>query len=497
MKTLKTTPGAKRLVESLRNMGYDCSTAIADLIDNSITADASEIHIEILSKQGSRPAAIYVADNGKGMDKEDLQEAMRFGTLQEYSSDDLGRYGLGLKTASLSQCRALTVSSKPKPRRDAQSRRHCMRWDIDHIYEVNDWDLLILSDDELEPWERDILEKSISGKSGNVVLWTKLDESLSLLSDDDPRKCEKFMAQLITEVSAHIRMVFHRFMQGSIIGRRKLDIYICGERLIPWDPFCRDESTRELDIVKMPVVSTDVDGSRLTGRVTVSPFILPRADEFSSTVAWRDASGPKNWNQQQGFYFYRNNRLLQAGGWSYLRAPDEHTKLLRVAIDFTSDLDRAFSINITKMRALIPADIREKLINHVSDWAKIAGVRYRKTAKRREHASKEVISVNKKDQRPSPDNVANINLGQLIFSPNDTSGGGLIVATNKKTGQIEILVPRSHDLSQIFTLGDGGGAEIKKLCLAMLSILEAVYEKKIRIERIPIAALKKIYKRNL
>src|SRR3989338_8427372 len=108
MKHLTTTPGARRLIESLRNMGYECSTAIADLVDNSVTAHASEIYIDILPKDGSRPAAIYIADNGTGMDKEELQEAMRFGSDQQYLQGDLGKYGLGLKTASLSQCRKLT-----------------------------------------------------------------------------------------------------------------------------------------------------------------------------------------------------------------------------------------------------------------------------------------------------------------------------------------------------------------------------------------------------
>jgi len=311
MKTLKTNPGAKRLMESLRNMGYDCSTAIADLVDNSVAAHASEIHIDIIPKQDSRPAAVVIADNGKGMDKEELHEAMRFGAFQEYSPGDLGKYGLGLKTASLSQCRTLTVSSKPKAGQGTRSRRNCMRWDIDHVYATDDWNLLVPSESELESWEKEYLNCLVTQENGTVVLWTNLDEALPLLSSDDKLNRERFLAHLIEEISGHIRMVFHRFMQGTVAGQRKLDIYVCGEKLVPWDPFCRSEKTRELDIVKLPVISIEPDGSKLKGTVMVSPFILPRDDEFSSPVMWREASGPKNWNQQQGFYFYRNNRLLQ------------------------------------------------------------------------------------------------------------------------------------------------------------------------------------------
>lgn len=134
MKTIIITPGAKRLMGSLRNIGYDCSTAIADLVDNSITARASEVHIDIIPKNGNDPAAIVISDNGNGMSKEELQEAMRLGSEQSYEDTALGKYGLGLKTASLSQCHCLTVSSKGKPLNGSRPRRNCVRWDLDYIY---------------------------------------------------------------------------------------------------------------------------------------------------------------------------------------------------------------------------------------------------------------------------------------------------------------------------------------------------------------------------
>ena len=488
MKTLKTNPGAKRLMESLRNMGYDSSTAVADLVDNSIVANASEIHIDLLPKSDDRPAAIVISDNGDGMDKDTLHEAMRFGAFQEYSSGDLGKYGLGLKTASLSQGRTLTVSSKAKAGHDVRPRRHCMRWDIDHVYETDDWDLMLLSDDELESWERDILNNSVSQDNGTTVLWTDLDEALPLLSEGDVREREKFLARLIEEISNHLRMVFHRFMQGSVSGHRKLNIYVCGEKLIPWDPFCRQEKTRELDILKMNVISLDPDGSKLKESVLVTPFVLPREDEFSSVEAWKDASGPKNWNQHQGFYFYRNNRLLQAGGWSRLRALDEHTKLLRVAVDFPGELDRAFSINITKMKARIPDEIRDQIGAQVSKWVKTARTRYdgKSPDERRTPLSLSAI----KSAGESP--VA-VNVGPVTFSKN-ASGRELSVVKDKKTGVINMMIPKNHALFEIFNMKNNSREDLKKLCLASLSLLEAVYEKKIPASHIPMAAIKKIYR---
>jgi hypothetical protein len=493
MKTLKTNPGAKRLMESLRNMGYDCSTAIADLVDNSVTAQASEIHIDILPKQDLCPAAIVIADNGKGMDRNELREAMRFGAIQEYSAGDLGKYGLGLKTASLSQCRNLTVLSKAKQSQGVRSRRNCMRWDVDYVYETDDWDLLMLTEDELEKWESKILNHDAAKKNGTVILWTKLDEALPLLSSDDSHERERFLAHLIDEVSDHLRMVFHRFMQGAVTGRRKLNIYVCGELLLPWDPFCRSEKTKELDILSLEVVSMDPNGLKMKETISVSPFILPSDDEFSSIEARKDAAGPKGWNQQQGFYFYRNNRLIQAGGWNRLRTPDEHTKLLRVAVDFTGDLDRAFSINVTKMRARIPAEIKDKISSHASGWVKLARARYDKLLSRGTVGQQRSEMLPAREEKPI---IPSATVGSVVFSQNENIHK-IVIDENKKTGQIKINIPSDSEFSGIFSTKNGKEEELRKLCLATLSILEAVHKKKIDPDNIPIKALRKMYQEYL
>lgn len=490
MKTLRTDPGAKRLMESLRNLGYDSSTAIADLVDNSIAADASEVYIDIIPQQDARmdmipeqkfhPAAIVIADNGNGMSREELHEAMRFGTLQEYSFRDLGKYGLGMKTASLSQCRILTVSSKSKSGNGIRPRRQCMRWDIDHVYKTNNWNLLVPEDEELESWERKILDTSVSSENGTVIVWTNLDDPLSLLSSSDIRKRERFLAHLIEDVSSHLRMVFHRFMQGAVTGRKKLNIYVCGDLLSPWDPFCRNESTRELDILRVPIVSVEPDGSKLEETLAISPFVLPREDEFSTPEAWKDASGPKNWNQQQGFYFYRNSRLLQAGGWSRLRTPDEHTKLLRVAIDFPGELDRAFAINITKMRASIPAEVREDITASVAGWAKVARARY--------------------DEKQNKGESGQYNQPTNVYSEPPSGNHGLGIPAATSTPSV-IAAPVTADTNtpELLEVLDAGNKNwsLSKICEVMLKILEAVSEGRITAKQIPISILKQIYQNKI
>lgn len=497
MKKVKAPPGAKRLIESLRNLGYECSTAIADLVDNSIAANASEILIDIHAQEGNRPPYIVIADNGRGMDRAALHEAMRFGAFQDYSTDDLGKYGLGLKTASLSQCRTLTVASKAKAGRKTRPRRSYMRWDLDYVYRTDDWDLLAPESSELREWEADALNQELAGTNGTVVLWSGLDEALPLLGSDDLRSREKFLARLIEEVSDHLRMVFHRFMEGSVTGRRRLTIVVCGEKLAPWDPFCRDQSTRELDILNVRVAGVSRSGAQTTGTVTISPFVLPREDEFTSPQRWKNAAGPRNWNQQQGFYFYRNNRLLQAGGWSYLRSVDEHTKLLRVAVYFTGDLDQPFSLNVTKMRARIPAEIREVVSGAVSKWAKTARERYD-----RRPSSKGGPAPQAPSTRPLPGRRAEpppvITLGKLTLSLSNAPTRSLTVIPAGTNGRVKIMIPQAHDLATVF---EGGGRaserELRRFCVAAIAVIEAVHEKRLKAETIPITSLRRALQRAL
>ena len=292
-------------------------------------------------------------------------------------------------------------------------------------------------------------------------------------------------------------MVFHRFMEGAVTGRRKLNLYVCGEKLEPWDPFCRKETTRELEIVSVPLASRDLDS---TSTVTISPFILPREDEFSSPKAWKDASGPRNWNAQQGFYFYRNHRLLQAGSWSNLRSPDEHTKLLRVAVHFSRDLDRSFSINVTKMRARVPTEIRDQVRASLSKWAKNARERYDGTPAR--HSAQtprqtSPVSQGSSPRRASEQAPQNVSVGPVSFARTNAPTHSLSVVDGARPGQIRILVPQGHELSAVFSLNGDDSGDLLKLCLAALSVLEAVFEKRMSRDKIPLESLKRALRRHL
>jgi hypothetical protein len=355
-------PSASRTIASLRDIGYDPPHAIADLVDNSVAAGATQIDVT-LHFDGS-DSWIRVADNGRGMDAATLLEAMRYGSQREYEADDLGKFGFGLKTASTSQCRRLTVASRRSPQY-ARMEVRCL--DLDHIGRTNEWEVLVL-DSADRPTH---VTEPLQSHTGTVVLWEDLDR---ILEYKDPwgEWARKRLLSLAEEIDLHLGMVFHRFLAGEVRGNR-LRIKVNGSTVQPWDPFCREEPRTE----ELPARDLAVAGRDGVGIVRVHPFVLPRQNEFSSEASWRRASGPANWNRQQGFYVYRSHRMIQSGGWNRMRTADEHTKLARVSVDFFPDLDAVFGINIAKAFVSLPVDLRGQLEPLVSQATRRADQRYR------------------------------------------------------------------------------------------------------------------------
>lgn len=367
LKVEEIVPSAARTVASLRDIGYDTPRAIADLVDNSVGADATEVDVTI--EFDGAHSWIRVADNGSGMDAPTLQEAMRYGSEREYESDDLGKFGFGLKTASTSQCRRLTVASR-RAKQNARFEVRCL--DLEHIEDTSRWEILVL-----EGAERPVVAtEPLKEHTGTVVLWENLDRILEYKDPWGEWARRKLLA-LAEDVDLHLGMVFHRFLGGNVSGR-KLAITVNGSKVAPWDPFCGDEPKT----TSLPAKDLAVPGNGGVGIVRVHPYVLPPQKEFSSDSAWKRASGPSLWNRQQGFYIYRANRMIQSGGWNRMRAPDEHRKLARMSLDFFPDLDSVFGINIAKAYVNLPQELREQLEPIVSQATKAAEQRYRSEAPR-------------------------------------------------------------------------------------------------------------------
>lgn len=329
-------PRASMLIESMRDIGYSLETALADIIDNSISAEATRIHI--LSECGETPR-IAVLDNGSGMSRETLMEAMRPGSrnpLESRDPKDLGRFGLGLKTASFSQCRRVTVITRHGEEVTAA------RWDLDFVSEQDQWIIQIPKSIEGIPWS-DRLEDN-----GTLVLWENLDRVVDNGGSDAGYA---HFNRRIDEAREHLELVFHRFLAGE--GRTpKVEICLNNRQLVPFDPFNARHSATVIDPEEVIKVGN--------GIVRVQTFTLPHHKK-AGTADWEKYAGREGYLKNQGFYVYRQKRLIIYGTWFGLAKQTELTKLARVRIDMPNDLDAQWKIDVKKASAQPPAQVRERL----------------------------------------------------------------------------------------------------------------------------------------
>ena len=332
---LELAPRASTLVESLRDVGYTLQTALADVIDNSITARAK--NIQVLADTHAESPAIGVLDDGMGMTEQELFEAMRPGSrspLEVRETMDLGRFGLGLKTASFSQCRRLTVLTR---REEAVS---CAVWDLDTVAKRERWIVEIPKDPSKVRWH-----DSLVG-DGTLVVWEKLDR---LVSTSTPSERSDFVRQL-SEAASHIEFVFHRFLSGREGGRVLMSLN--GNRLTPFDPF----HSTHVATQHHPEDFMSLDGRK----IRIWPITLPHHEKVTDDE-WQKYAGREGYVSNQGFYLYRNRRLIVHGTWFRLARQMELTKLARVGIDIPNTLDAEWKIDIRKASAQPPPPVRDRL----------------------------------------------------------------------------------------------------------------------------------------
>lgn len=346
---------------ALRSMGYKFYQAVADVVDNSIDASAGAIDIHVHA-DGDDPARSFVAimDDGKGMSEQALISAMTLGSSSA-GEGDLGKFGMGMKTASLSQCDRMVVASMTKHGFAAFS------WDMEVLKKRGRWLLESVSVHELPEPARKHLS---SVKSGTVVLWSRLRKILGKSTHNATVMLDRDMI----EAMDYLRTVFHRHLRGEVPGV-EVSMTMNGHQLDGWDPYCTKEKKAKL---LKPVTFKVESAKGVLGSVTFRPVLLPSQDQFSSGPAFAAASGFKKWNDMQGFYVYRNNRLVDFGGWDMLRAKDEKTKFLRVAVEYTESpqMDQEMEINVSKQSASMPRSLRSEIDKVVSEWATLARSNY-------------------------------------------------------------------------------------------------------------------------
>ncbi|WP_075256453.1 ATP-binding protein [Herbaspirillum camelliae] len=332
------------MLEALRGLGYSTGAALADIIDNSISAGANNVYVDF-TWDGAQ-SRISILDNGTGMSDSELESAMRLGDknpLDVRSAHDLGRFGMGLKTASFSQCRRLTVKTIKN------GRESCLRWDLGELAKNPErgWLLFEGAAEESHPFVA-----SLSGTNpGTLVLWELMDRIVT-----DGYTANNFI-DLIDAVESHLAMVFHRFLKGP---HANLNLYLNGRPVSAWDPFMSGHPAK-------PWTSPVTSHQNAYGNVTVQCHVLPHRDKLTATE-FEENAGPEGWTAQQGFYVYRNERLLVAGGWlglgnSRVWNREEAHRLARIRLDIPNTADADWKIDVRKSIARPPVSLRPWLIS--------------------------------------------------------------------------------------------------------------------------------------
>jgi len=343
-------PDPRRMIEGLRDTGYNFNTAVADLVDNSIAAKATLIHINIEMDFGGA-ITLSIIDNGTGMNYEGLINAMKYGSPQRRSKRSLGKFGLGLKTASTSFCRRLEVITRDHK----DGKVYKAAWDLDHVVSVGNWELLILTPDQEEI---DLLDSVAAGTTGTMVRWKKVDRLIKKYTDPGGKAAHDALKRKIVNLQDHLSMVFERFLDPNDCREpHKVKIYLNGEELKPWSPFLPGIS----DLVAEKTVPVCLDESdEIIGAFTVRAFILPRREEFSDPNLLEAA---KISNKNQGIYIYRENRLIHSADWLGMTIKEPHLSLLRVEFSFNAELDDALHVDIKKSRI----DLDDTLYNWLNE----------------------------------------------------------------------------------------------------------------------------------
>lgn len=332
-------PDASNLIESQRSVGYTFETAIADIIDNSVSALAERVDVFFDNQQ----KYVVILDDGYGMSKTELLQAMRYGSKSVSDirdKGDLGRFGLGLKMATFSQCRKLTVISIKEDEVSGAI------WDLDVVKSNMAWTVQVLNDKEIENTIK--FDELTKLKSGTIVIWEKFDKL---------EQHANFMAnfdEVLEKTEDHLSLVFHRYLQ-----EKKLIITFNNREIDFVDPFFTDNKATQ---PKSPDVILE---SIRNAKIDVKPYIIP----YQNRLTQKERHMLKKYEHNQlspGLYIYRNRRLIAWGKWFKLVRPNELANLAKIQIDIPNTIDDLWEIDVKKSQLIIPRSLRTQLRNIIT-----------------------------------------------------------------------------------------------------------------------------------
>jgi hypothetical protein len=405
-------PDASRTIEGLRDTGYDFRTAIADVIDNSIAAAATKIMVQVGAALDGE-LEVSIADNGTGMDESGLLNAMKYGSQVRQSAASLGKFGLGLKTASTAICRQLTVVTRP-PKGATLSAQ----WDLDYVASKNRW---LLRRPEVEASSNDLLKEVAGEGSGTIVIWRKVDRLISDYKYQGAAK--KAIDRQVESLREHLALTYQRYLAG-LEGRRQIHIRVNGEQVEPWDPFALDIGTELLLEKQVPVV---IDNVETTFRLRA--YVLPPSGELTDEQKTRARIGADT----QGFYVFREDRVISAGNWLTLYRIEPHFSLCRVDFSFDYRLDSALHIDIKKSQIYMLTELQDAVKKLITPARNEAVERYRKNERTK-------MKVEGPGLHASSNAILTNNAEKLSKSDVEVTGHDQAIITNPK-GRVSIEIP--------------------------------------------------------
>lgn len=386
MNDLINEPDAARLIFGLRDTGYNVRTAAADIVDNSIAANATLINVDIVLHSNGRKV-VYFGDNGDGMDDKGVHRAMRYGAVKRENPESLGKFGLGLKTASSAVCRKFTVIS----RKSAKKKLAKLTWDLEHVAKRKKWEMLRepITSDEAERFDE------LCGDKGTLVVWENCDRILAKEYEAGGTKEQAAIKRLSESLSRHLSLVYHRFLDKTDKRESNIEIFINESPVVAWNPFYPARSEQVLPETKQKLNVELADGSDEVAKIRA--WILPHRRDMTKD---EEQAYARISNRAQGFYVYREGRLIQDGGWmDVFGVPEPHTSLLRIEFDFGYELDDAFKIDVKKSRILLDPALEGGLKELLQPIYREAGTRYRR-------ANRKLTNSNGIDHSSANKNIA-------------------------------------------------------------------------------------------
>lgn len=351
-------PNPEYLIKSISEQGYSLESSLADLMDNSVSANADKI--EVLIKMEQEPFTLFIADNGVGMDEETLKASMQFPSNspeEKRNSFDLGRFGLGMKTASFSQTRCFTVLSRKK----GTSKYYGRTWDVEYLKTIGKWRLLVNTQHEISGLIQQYnflsqghLNRFEEFDANTIVIWKGLYKFESYLEENNRQTALK---KQITEVTSdYLSLVFHRYMERNL---NPLQIRINNNLIKPFNPFPTSTTDFRPIEYKQKHFSTDT--------IKIEGFVLPSRsiDESQSLSIWTTKN--RSLMDMEGIYIYRADRLIHFGGWNGLIKKAPRLQLARLRVDIGNSVDHLLHLNVAKSQIEIPHDLKVAFEKYIEE----------------------------------------------------------------------------------------------------------------------------------